>query len=219
MQELTESSLKAAKEYVDLIFKGAVSELGGILTDSIGYWRLQNRVRLLLKAKSLLSSNGINPSQIGPSVIVPILEDGSMIEDEKLSDMFAGLLASHLDGKQSAGVHPSYSKVLAQLSPLDASVLAVFRKYTSYAEARDLGLRGGPLSVENVSREGEFNQKQCYLSCLNLGRLGLIDHMGFEPPEGHPVSNIFSDSPEHQMFRVTEYAVEFLQACSYQIRA
>jgi hypothetical protein len=113
-------SLKAAKEYADMILKPSLSELGGLLNETVGFWRLKNRVRLLLKAKKYLEDRGINPTTVLPDVFVPLLDEGGNTEDETLSEMFAPLLAGHLDPETQAGVHPCFAKVLGQMSPLDA---------------------------------------------------------------------------------------------------
>jgi len=89
-----EKALDAAKDYADDVVKGALSEFGGILSDTVGYWRLKNRVRLMLKAKQWLQDRGIQPTQVMPDVFVPLLEDGGNVEDETLADMFASLLSS-----------------------------------------------------------------------------------------------------------------------------
>ena len=119
-------ALEAARDYADALVKGALSEFGGILSDTIGYWRLKNRVRLMLKAKRWLEEKGVQPGKLLPDVFVPLLEDGGNVEDETLADMFASLLAGHLDPAQQDEVHPSYSKVLTQLSPLDAKLMLAF---------------------------------------------------------------------------------------------
>src|SRR5688500_16607233 len=118
-----EKSLEAAKEYADSIVKPSLQELGGMLADTCGWWRLKNRVRLLLKAKRFLKEQGIEPTTMLPDVFVPLLEEAGNTEDETLSDMFARLTAAHLDPKRQDEVHPSYSKVLGQLAPLDGKVL------------------------------------------------------------------------------------------------
>ena len=100
-----------------------MSEFGGILSDTVGYWRLNNRVRLMLKAKRWLDEKGVKPGKLLPDIFVPLLEDGGNSEDETLTNMFASLRASHLDTNQQEQIHPSYSKVLAQLSPLDAELM------------------------------------------------------------------------------------------------
>ena len=215
MSALAEKALDAAKEYIDLVVKEPLTQLGGILSDSIGYWRLKNRVNLILRAKKLMDSKGVSPQKIGPSNLVSILEEGSLVDEENLAGMFAALLANQLDPKQQEKVHPSYAKVLAQLSSLDATVLTTFRKFISSEAARDVGLRGGGLMVEFVAKDCSIANKPCYLSCLNLWRLGLIDHCGFGWPETHPIANLFQDSAEHQKFRITEYGLHFLAGCDY----
>lgn len=46
-----EKALDAAKSYADVVVKGPLSELGGIFADTVGYWRLKNKVTLMLKTK------------------------------------------------------------------------------------------------------------------------------------------------------------------------
>lgn len=208
-------TLAIAKEYINLVLKKPLSEVGELLSDTVGYWRLKNKVNLMLKAKAWLEEKGVAPSAISPDILMPILEEGSITEEEHLSNMFSSLLASHLDEAMKSSVHPSFSKVLSQLSALDASVLAVYGKYKSHKEARDIGLRGGSFTVDYIAEEASGDVKGTYLSSLNLSRLGLIEHKGYETPEGHRIPSMFEDSPECQVYRVTEYGLVFLEACNY----
>jgi hypothetical protein len=114
-------SLKVAKEYAGLVFKPAISEFGGILSDSVGFWRLKNKINILLKAKKFLEERGVDPQKLLPDVFVPLLEEGGNTEDETLSDIFARLMAAHLEDDDS--VHPSFAKIVGQMSPLDAKML------------------------------------------------------------------------------------------------
>lgn len=219
MNESTESArataagLAAAKDYADTVLKGPLAQLGGILSDTVGHWRLRNQVRLLLKTKQFMKDRGVQAGKVLPDIFVPIVEDGSAVEDERLSDMFASLLASHLDSKSSNPVHPSFTKVLAQLSPLDARLLERCRALVSDKEYRDLGLRGSPVSVEMAADWLSVPKDDAYLSCLNLRRLGLLRHFGADVPEGHPIPPIFEDDRDHQAFRLTEYGIAFCDAC------
>jgi hypothetical protein len=208
-------ALEAAKDYADAVVKGALSEFGGILSDTVGYWRLKNRVRLMLKAKRWLEDKGVQPGKLLPEVFVPLLEDGGNVEDETLADMFASLLAGHLDPNQQDEVHPSSTKVLAQLSPLDAKLMLAFRGHMSDKVARESGLRGHVLTAKDMAEEIGMSKRVTYLSCLNLARLGIVDHLGYRSPEGHPTPTVFEDSPEHQLYRMSEYGVAFCDACQY----
>ena len=216
--EALSKTLEAAKDYADTILKAPLSQVGGILADTVGYWRLKNRVRLMLKAKEWLESRDIAPDKIIPDVFVPLIEDGGNAEDETLADMFASLLATHLDPQQQEHVHPSYTKVLAQISPVDAKVLLEYRQFVSYRGAREVGLRGGGISVEMVADELSLPQRVTYLSTLNLWRLGIVEHRGYMPPQKHPIEKIFEHSPEHQLYLMTEYGIAFCDACQYNRR-
>ena len=103
-------TLQVAKAFADAVLLKPLGELGGILSDTIGYWRLKNQVCLMLKAKSWLEEKNIEPSKVLPDIFIPILDGGSMVDDENLSDMFASLLASHLDSKTQEKVHVSFPK-------------------------------------------------------------------------------------------------------------
>lgn len=127
--------------------------------------------------------------------------------------MFASLLACHLDPNKQESIHRSYTKVLAQLSPLDAVIMLEFRKYASYEQARDVGLRGAVVTVEFITKSTQTPNKTAYLSCLNLERLGIIEHIGYRPPHKHPIPEIFENSMEHQEYRITEYGIAFCDAC------
>ena len=205
----------AAKEYADLIVKGPLGELGGMLTDAIGQWRLRNQVRLLLRTKDWLERKGVKPQLIRPDLFVPLVNAATDTSDENLSDMFASLLATQLDPETSENSHPSYAGVLTQLSPIDAKAMVLFSEWVSHKEAREVGLPGPGITVEHVAQDLEISARVAHLSCLNLHRLGITEHTGYSPPQGHPTSVIFEHSPEHQRYRITEYGVAFCQACRY----
>ena len=210
------TALTIAKDYADLVLKGPLGEIGGVLSDTLGHWRLRNQVRLLLKTKQWLEEKGVDPKPILPDIFVPLLQDASNVEDESLSNMFSALLANHLDSSQQERIHPSYTKVLSQLSPLDARAMLQFRKWVSYEGAREVGLRGRGMTAKDVAEELGCTERSAYLSCLNLSRLGIIEHRGFEAPSDHPIPELFEESPEHQVYLATEYGIEFCDACHYQ---
>lgn len=116
-------SVNAAKSYADCIVKPPLEQIGGLLADTVGLWRLKNRVNVLLKAKQFCEARGVSPDKLLPSVFVPLLDEAGNADDPQLAEMFANLLASHLDTNTQPAVHPAFAKVLGQLSPLDAHVL------------------------------------------------------------------------------------------------
>lgn len=118
-----QESFNTVKHFLGKVVNAPLEEIGGILKDNISYWRFTNRINLIQKAKKYIEEKGIDPASIPLNIFVPLIEDGGNTDDEMLSDMFASLLSAHLDPNTQNTVHPSYSKVLAQLAPLDAQVL------------------------------------------------------------------------------------------------
>jgi len=207
------TGLQMAKGFADAILLNPLGELGGILSDTIGYWRLKNQVRLMLRAKVWLEEKRINPAKVLPDIFVTILDEGSKAEDQQLSDMFASLLASHLDSKTQDRVHPSFANVLSQLSSLDARAMVEFRKLASDRQYRVMGLRGGVLTVAKVGELLEISETAAYLCSLNLHRLGITQHDGYQPPPNHPIPTLFEDSAAKQVYRISEYGIVFCDAC------
>src|SRR5690606_37015410 len=141
------------------------------------------------------------------------MEEAANVADEELADMFASLLASHLSPKVRDAVHPSFAKVLSQLSPTDARLLKECRRFVSDKQYRDLGLRGSAMQVDRAAEVLQISQDEAYLSCLNLRRLGLLRHFGASVPDGHPVPAVFEDDRDHQEFRITEFGIAFCDIC------
>ena len=71
------------------------------------------------------------------------------------------------------------------------------------------------VSVEFVAEWVDVSTRMATLSCLNLARLGILEHIGFRVPEDHPLPAVFEDSPRAQEYRMTEYGIAFTDACHY----
>lgn len=160
-----------------------------------------------------MENKGVKPKQLLLSVFVPLLEDGSYVEDETLTDMFSSLLAKHLDPTEQSNVHPLYTKVPAQLSPIDAKAMLVYRQYISHQEARGIGLQGSGVTMDFLAERPSISTKVALLSSLNLSRLGVIEHNDYGVPDDHPMPELFRDSFENQRYRITEYGIAFCNAC------
>lgn len=70
-------------------------------------------------------------------VVGPAVENAKYCMDEpKIREMFQNLLANAADERYQSKVHPSFSAIIAQMSPLDAENLSLFRKKEVYPIAR-----------------------------------------------------------------------------------
>ena len=149
-------ALEAAKDYADAILKPPLEQIGGLLADAAGYWRLKNRVNVLLKAKAYCEDRGLKPEKLLPNIFVPLLDEAGNTDDPDMSDMFAELLTSHLDPDKRNGVHPSFGKTLAQLGPLDARIMKMIDRKDEY----NVGVREKFRAKERAGAEGQAKQKR-----------------------------------------------------------
>jgi hypothetical protein len=203
--------VKTAAKYCDLILTKPFEEFGGLLGEQIGHWKLMNRVRCLAKAKKYMEEKEVDPTKLLPDVFVPLIEEAGNTEDETLSDMFAQLLATHLDENAQDKVHPSFAKILGQLAPLDAKVLNLTAK--TEREARQ---HWGDTFIDNnapsptkvqdflVEKFGEGIRNSFDLSIENLDRLGLLT----------VTKSVFGDGTPG--VRMTAFGMRLVQVCAGQ---
>lgn len=133
--------------------------------------------------------------QIEPSIQIAAqaLEDSKYcVESQELREMFTSLIANSMNIDYAAKVHPSFSKIIQQMSPLDAQMLKILARYQ---------VNGG-ISIVNyrrVLKETEYTPIVEYIpeqtpdncppeiaarSIVSLQRLGIIQI----PADGYFVS-------------------------------
>ena len=111
--------------------------------------RLQQAHDLETFKKSLSDKLNAKPKEclVEPrmQVVAPAVENAKYCMDEpKIREMFQNLLANAADERYQSKVHPSFSAIIAQMSPLDAENLSLFRKKEVYPIARyKFNLSGG----------------------------------------------------------------------------
>lgn len=111
--------------------------------------RLQQAHDLETFKKSLSDKLNAKPKEclVEPrmQVVGPAVENAKYCMDEpKIREMFQNLLANAADERYQSKVHPSFSAIIAQMSPLDAENLSLFRKKEAYPIARyKFNLSGG----------------------------------------------------------------------------
>ena len=111
--------------------------------------RLQQAHDLETFKKSLSDKLNAKPKEclVEPrmQVVGPAVENAKYCMDEpKIREMFQNLLANAADERYQSKVHPSFSEIIAQMSPLDAENLSLFRKKEVYPIARyKFNLSGG----------------------------------------------------------------------------
>ena len=90
--------------------------------DALGE-RMKNRVeRCFEKTAKMIEDAGVTPKPVEDKLVVEILRGASLEGTDELNTVWAALLAN-ASIKQSVEVRPSYTAILAQLSPAEAKLL------------------------------------------------------------------------------------------------
>lgn len=161
-----------------------------ILSDQMGMWQWQNRLRILAKAQKIVEQRGEAARQIAPSFLLPLLEKCGNIGSDDLETLWANLLANAVN--ESSAEHPAYLETLTQLSATEARILELL------AASEDTWEYFGSHQASRVANLTGTTEEAVPTSFANLQRLGLIATNGA----------IF-----------TVFGVEFLRSCGLTVRS
>ncbi len=117
-----EKGIDLAKGFIDKLVSPPIEELGLLVKDQISYWRFNNQIRILNKAKSLCEKNNISVKAIQPKLLCPYLENASLEDDDELQDKWAILLMNMVDSQQNIQNHV-FPYILSQLSKDEFNLL------------------------------------------------------------------------------------------------
>ncbi|MBK9307509.1 MAG: DUF4393 domain-containing protein [Nitrospira sp.] len=170
-------AMAQAGQFFAKFFTGPLEQASGIVEDRLRFMRLERYMRLKERAVEILRQREISgPTRAVPlSILVRILEFGSMEEDNDLQDLWAQLLVTAGDAKSGIVVEPAFIGILQNLSSRDAAILD--KIYSFPMEYEKLGLYTYALPEKLVTDNPtvEMNPpKDVCQSLGNLNRLGLI---------------------------------------------
>jgi hypothetical protein len=121
VHRLQDAAGEEVGRFLGTIFGSASMNLDGLLGDRVGWWRFKQAVGLAVKAEKLLADKGLDAHAIPLRTSIPLLEHGSLAEDEDLVDRWVSLLANAAGTPE--GVPASFSSVLAGVEPAAAHLL------------------------------------------------------------------------------------------------
>lgn len=149
IDEPVKAVLKPGANQIGTLFGDLLAMATSKIHFSAEKMRLQQAHDLEEFKKSLSDKLNAKPEEclVEPrmQVVGPAVENAKYCMDEpKIREMFQNLLANAADERYQSKVHPSFSAIIAQMSPLDAENLSPFRKKEVYPIARyKFNLSGG----------------------------------------------------------------------------
>lgn len=172
--------------FIGDLIKQPLAEQVGIWTDNLRHRRWENQLALHQKVKAKLAELGLKGPFSEPpmAVLIPLLEGASLAEDDGLRDRWANLLLNFSNPASHVNAQRSFVSVLAELTPMDATILDLIY---SVDQAREKGR--GILTAElpdGILLEAEPDATKPYevpqsptdavgIALGNLLRLGLIE--------------------------------------------
>lgn len=216
MYSLTKAAFDIAVEplkgFLSKILGPASDELAMLLADRVRLWRSKQALTIVGKAQALLSQRGIGPVKVSLKTLVPILEFGSLEEDESMQDKWAALLANAADPTHETPVPPAFPDILRQLSPEDAIVLdRIYDIELPQIPSDHISWMGGGVSTSGLEPTLGLSHSKIVLALDNLHRLGLC-----APPTETEGARTYSGSDfrlEHYQVYLTAFGATFVNAC------
>ncbi len=208
-----EAEIEASQKEVQAFFKAIVPnfvlELGGVLTDTVKYWRFRNQVAIVKKSNQLIDDSGLPKKQVPLKVLLPIMENSSLEEDEAIQQKWASLLANAATGK--VDITPNYSEILKELSSFE--VLLLDSLYDeAMRETDEIKRKELQFGKENVARRFKIPVGKVELAIENLYRLGLLRSPG---SKGASIGNYPFAIRTTDFFELTATGLHFVSACRW----
>ena len=142
---------------------------GDMLSDQIYSWQWSNRIRIACRAKEIMAENKIAEKVLPHGFLLPLLEASGNVEEPILQEMWAKLLASAVSNAKHQ--HPSYIRVLSEVSPLDVKLLQDI--YNEYKNNSDSSKK--PYYLKNACSSLGIEYSDAIKSGYYLVRLGITE--------------------------------------------
>jgi hypothetical protein len=158
---------------------GSIEQAMGIVEDKLKYLRWERQIRLVERANQFLDAKGLpQPSRKVPlQVAIPLIQGGSLEEDDWLQDRWAALLVNAADASSHVEVRRAFISILEDLTPLDALLLQKIYSSTLVPDVEaEIWTTHLPdyVTEEKPDQENRRPPNHVEISLGNLARLGLI---------------------------------------------
>lgn len=123
-QQITKATIDGASSFLSAVCKPGLEELGFLLKDKVRYWRLNNILRMLDKAKGQMDFNGQELNLCANARVgLSIMENSSEVDSDELLALWAGLFVSSCtpDGRDDSNMN--FVDLLRRMSSVEARII------------------------------------------------------------------------------------------------
>lgn len=208
--------IRSVEKFLGNIINPPMKEIGELLVDKVRFWRFKNQINILNKAKEYLEQNKINPKKISLKVLIPLLETGSLEEDEFMQNKWAALLANAVNPDFEEEIKPSFVEILKELTPTEVKLLdkmfEELNKKLPEAKYEEL------FSIDRICKYLGLSREKYYVMSDNLIRLNLCQSI---PIRGMtfgevPLKNQLAMIRTKNVSYLTTLGYSFVNACKFE---
>ena len=170
--------------FMSRFITGPLEQLSGIAEDHFKFMRWERQVRLMERADLVFQARGMSVATraVPLNIAVPILQAGSLEENNELQDIWANMLVNAGDSSVDVQFRHAFISMAEDLTYLDKQVLECIYS-TSLVGNKDVAIsvHGLPKqllvlrSPVDKQREASPINLQVEVSLGNLARLGMIE--------------------------------------------
>lgn len=169
--------------------RGILAEVRELAKDVVGEWRYRWLEMMKHRTDKKLSDRGVRSPRVLPPAAIPHLKEASWGEDERLRELWAGLIADARDPEQPRYT-PSFGRALLEFGPAETMVfLAVGRISKRQRTAPDTGdfLERLKKAADSNKELSDASRLQLWTNAIlrlaGMTRRDLIDEAGIDDDE------------------------------------
>ena len=206
---------KKAGSFFAKVFKSPIEELSNIIHDKLRFVRWKRLVEMSDEVNVILHNRGVTETRaLPPKLAIPLLEDGSLEDDDELKSLWSKLLANALDPNFTDDIRYGFIEMLKNVTGKE--VLLLKKLYESLI-AQDFLNDISQLSTRHFDKKQitkilQITPEQYLVSAHNLMRLQLIAPAVISG--GVSIgSNPLSSYKGTDVVYLTALGVKFIEAC------
>ena len=196
-----------------LVFGETAIELVGVANDWAKFYRYKNLLKIQDKIFDLHSKRKIeeNTIPIPPRYALPLIQNASNEDDDKIQNLWAGLVANATNPNKKLNIKKIYIEILSSMEPIDVEILIYMSKQGWHLIP---GVPDGGINVERLSTDLNQNESDIVFSLQNLHRLGCLI-ADFEPTWNDVGKSSFGVLVKNKKatFRPSPLGFSLLEAC------
>lgn len=122
--QVTQASIDGISSFLRAVCLPGLQELGYMIQDKVRYWRLNNVLRMLEKAKGKMTFEGKEFNLIAnPRVGLSIINNSSEVDNDELQDLWAGLFISSCSADGQDDSNMNFVDLIRRMSSVEARIL------------------------------------------------------------------------------------------------